>query len=98
MGAEIVANLPLAPGTDPDRLLQDVEAREVIERCLAALENDDQRFALEQVLLKDLPYQAVVDHTGAAINTVRSWVRRARIAVRNCVARAYGMDVESAEK
>lgn len=95
VGEELVERLALAPGADPSRLVEDAEAREVIERCLAALDSADQRDALEQVLLQGEPYQAVVERSGAALNTVRSWVRRGRIALRRCVARAYGLEWEA---
>lgn len=93
VGEEIIARLPLAKGTDPMRLMENIEARRIVEECLDKLSSTDQRRALHLVLLADQPYQAVADEMGAALNTVRSWIRRARASVRRCVAAKYGLQL-----
>lgn len=71
------------------RMLEDAEARRTVEECIAKLPSEDQRRALTQVLLEGLSYQEVADHSDTALNTVRSWIRRSRLAVRKCVAAVY---------
>ena len=94
IGEEILERLPLAKGTDPSRLMEDVESRAAIDSCLENLESDDQQRALRLVLLEDLPYQTVAEEMEATLNTVRSWVRRARISVRRCVAARFGWTLD----
>lgn len=94
VGEAILASLPLESGVDPTSLVENVEARAVIEDCLRRLPNADQKRALRLLLLEECAYQAVADAMAAELNTVRSWIRRARIAVRRCVARAYGLSLE----
>lgn len=97
IGQELIEKLPLASGADPLRLVEAVEARAVIENCLDSLASEDQRRALYLALCEDQPYQTIADEMGAVLNTVRSWIRRARVAIRRCVLSHYGarMDAES---
>jgi len=94
IGEELVARFP--GGQEPNGLemLEDSEARRTVEQCLEKLPSEDQRRALSQVLFDDLSYQEVADHSNAALNTVRSWIRRGRLSVRKCVAAAYGLGPE----
>ena len=89
IGSEVVAKLSMGNGTDPLRLLESVEARAILDDCLEQLDNEDHRRALSGILLDDQPYQAVADEMGTSLNTVRSWIRRGREAVRRCVATRY---------
>lgn len=86
VGADLAEKYPVQAGADPQHLLEAVEARRVIEECLEQLDSEDHRRALHLVLFQDRPYQEVADAMGATLNTVRSWIRRARIAMRHCVA------------
>lgn len=97
VGAALVEKMPLPGDEDPLLLLEKVEARRVVEECLEELDNDDQRRALHLLLFQDQTYQEVTDALGATLNTVRSWIRRARIAMRQCVAGkfAYPEDKEN---
>ena len=56
--------------------------------------NADQQRALRLLLLEEYSYQAVAEAMDAELNTVRSWIRRARATVRCCVAYAYGLTLE----
>lgn len=94
VGEAVLARLPMKTGTEPMDLIEAVQARAVIEDCVGRLPSDDQRRALRLLLLEDHSYQSVADVLGATLNTVRSWIRRARIAVRRCVASAYGITLE----
>ncbi|MEN8007405.1 MAG: sigma-70 family RNA polymerase sigma factor [Candidatus Krumholzibacteriota bacterium] len=89
LGSEVVAKLSLGDEADPLRLMESVEARAILDDCLDRLDNEDHRRALAGILLEDQPYQAVADEMGATLNTVRSWIRRGREAVRRCVATRY---------
>jgi len=90
IGEAILDRIPVGKETSPLELVEAVEMRRVIEECLEDMASDDQRQALHLVLFQDLPYQDVADHMGATLNTVRSWIRRARIGMRRCVAEKMG--------
>jgi RNA polymerase sigma-70 factor (ECF subfamily) len=94
VGEALAENMPLEKGTDPLRVLEAVEARRIIEECLDELGSEDQRRALSLVLFQDQSYQEVSEFTGSALNTVRSWIRRARIAMRQCVAGKFGHETQ----
>jgi len=89
VGEELVDRLPLSGGGDPLRTLESVDARRIIEECLDELASEDHRRALHLVLFQEQQYQDVADLLDATLNTVRSWIRRARIAMRQCVAAKY---------
>lgn len=92
VGEEIVARLALPGGTDPSRLIEGMEARAAIEACLDALDSEDHREALHLLLFQELSYQEIADRRRSALNTVRSWIRRARVAMRECLAGKYGLE------
>ena len=95
VASELVERFPLAEGSDPHQLLEAVEARRVMEECLEDLDSEDHRRALFLALFQDQAYQEVADAMGATLNTVRSWIRRARIAMRHCVEEKFGGGDES---
>ncbi len=86
VGAAIVDKVPMNRGQDPLRLLEEVESRRVVEECLQELPNEEHRRAMHLLLFQDQTYQEVADAMDAPLNTVRSWIRRARITMRQCVA------------
>lgn len=90
IGEELMQRLPVASTAGPAALVERLEALDALERCLAHLDNEDQRQALRLLLLEDCSYQEVADRLGAPLNTVRSWIRRARISVRRCLLKAFG--------
>ena len=89
VGEEIIERIGLPSGTDPLRLLENVEARAIMEECLGRLDNEDHRHALTRVLLAEDSYQAVAEEMDTPLNTIRSWIRRARVAVRRCIEVQY---------
>ena len=93
-GEFILSRLPLDHDADPTHLIEGVEARSIVEDCLDRLPNADQQRALRLLLLEEYSYQAVAEAMDAELNTVRSWIRRARATVRCCVAYAYGLTLE----
>ncbi len=98
VGAAIVEKMAMNVGRDPLGLLEDVEARRVVEECLDELPSDDHRQALHLLLFQDQAYQEVADSMDATLNTVRSWIRRARIAMRQCVAGKFSYPETREEK
>jgi RNA polymerase sigma factor (sigma-70 family) len=97
IGQELIEKLSLPGDVDPLHLIEAVEARDILESCLAKLASEDQRRALTLLLGEDLPYQTIADEMGTALNTVRSWIRRARIAVRRCILHAYRLERDGEE-
>jgi RNA polymerase sigma-70 factor (ECF subfamily) len=89
LGEEVIGQLDLPARTDPLRLMENVEARAIMEECLARLDNEDQRHALTRVLLAEDSYQTIADDMDTPLNTIRSWIRRARVAVRKCIEVQY---------
>lgn len=90
VGDDLVSKVPLNEGADPLGMLEVLETRRVVDECLERLSSEDHRRALHLVLFQELPYQDIADEMGASLNTVRSWIRRARIAMRECVAGKLG--------
>lgn len=94
IGADLTERFSGRQRPDGQQLLEDAEARRTVEQCLENLTSEDQRQALTLILFEGLSYQEVADHRGAALNTVRSWIRRGRLAIRRCVASVYGLGPE----
>ena len=94
VGESLAKMWPQAAGETPQKILESADARRVIEECLDELASEDQRRALSLVLFQDQTYQDVTELMGSSLNTVRSWIRRARIAMRQCVAGKYAYGEE----
>ena len=58
----------------------------LIEGGLAQIENSDQRRALWLLLDQEFSYQEIAEEMSAELNTVRSWIRRGRLAMRLYIA------------
>ena len=89
---EVIEGLEMPRSTNPERLLQGVEARGAIEDCMAKLPSEEQQRALRLLVLEEMAYEEIAEAMSAQLNTVRSWIRRARIAVRNCLTLIYQID------
>jgi RNA polymerase sigma factor (sigma-70 family) len=87
-GAEESVLVEIAGGDDPESELDRVRLIELFERCLAEVPNADQRQALWLFLRADQSIEAISASMEAPANTVKAWIRRSRIAVRLCMARA----------
>ena len=59
------------------------EARRVID-CMGRLE-PDRAAAVRGAYLLGLSYQDLADRHGVPLNTMRTWLRRALIALRECL-------------
>ncbi len=77
---------------DPERVLENVAIRDALEACLQGLGNEEHRRALTLVLLEECSYEEVADAMDSPLNTIRSWIRRARIAVRQCMASKFALE------
>jgi RNA polymerase sigma-70 factor (ECF subfamily) len=86
-----------AGGEDPADVIERVELRAVVERCLDRLANPEQARALTLRLLEDHSYEDVAGAMRAPLNTVRAWIRRGRIALRRCLEAATGAGVAAPE-
>jgi RNA polymerase sigma factor (sigma-70 family) len=84
----------LAGSDDPGANLERAEIRATLEACLDKLPSVQQRRALEMRLFEELDYQSIADALAAPLNTAKAWIRRARIAVRKCVAHALNLQAE----
>ncbi|NOT35658.1 MAG: sigma-70 family RNA polymerase sigma factor [Candidatus Eisenbacteria bacterium] len=81
---------------DPAREFERVELRADIERCLEGLSNSDHRRALELLLLVDLPYEEVAASLSSPLSTIKTWIRRGRISLRECLARRWRLEAGDA--
>ena len=61
-------------------------------RDLGKLPSEEQQRALRLLLLDEMDYEEIARAMAAQLNTVRSWIRRARIAVRECLSSYYRFD------
>jgi len=71
---------------DPERDLTRHEIADAVEHCLDSIASADQRQVLRLLLHQELPYQDIASTVDAPLNTVRAWIRRGRLALRQCVA------------
>ena len=53
-------------------------------QCLEALQNDQQR-ALELAIYHGLSHKQISDHENAPLGTVKAWIRRGMIQLRDCM-------------
>ncbi len=72
------------PGVE-SRLVAMGETQRLVD-CFAELEPDRAR-AIRGAYLDGQSYQALADRSGVPVNTMRTWLRRALIALRECVDR-----------
>ncbi len=70
---------------DPAHDLESLEVLHAIDTCLANLANDDQRRALELLLYEELSYEEIAEALNRPLNTVRTDIRRGRLALRECL-------------
>ena len=80
----------LASSQDLAEEIERAEFLTAIESCLEKLPSSDQRRSLALLLFDDLPYEGIAEAMGAQLNTVKSWIRRGRLTLRQCVAAAMG--------
>ena len=71
------------PSTEPQPLevLRQARAAEAVQRCLAALTNE-QRDALTLAFYDGLSHDEIARELGRPVGTVKSWIRRSLMAMR----------------
>lgn len=77
---------------DPSLDLERLEILHAVGSCLEAIPNRDQRRALDLLLFHDLTYEQIAGDLGIPLNTVRTDIRRGRLALRECLVRKLELD------
>jgi RNA polymerase sigma-70 factor (ECF subfamily) len=75
---------------DPGDELDRTAFLAALEGCLERLDHPMHRRALALRLFEERSYEDIATDLASPLNTVRAWIRRARLSVRECVARALG--------
>lgn len=88
---ERVPDLGAFGAADPAREFERVALADDVERCLGAIANADHQRALRLLLLAEMHYDEVAFAMAAPLTTVKSWIRRGRIALRECLGRRWGL-------
>jgi RNA polymerase sigma-70 factor (ECF subfamily) len=83
--------LPDRPAADDTaQLTEDHEVALAVERCLDSLTNADHARALRLRMTDDGSYEEIAVALDAPLNTVRAWIRRGRVALRQCLMGRFG--------
>lgn len=93
-GESAGALVEFAGGDDPAAEVERAELRTAVEVCLDALPNPEQRRALAMFLLEDAAYADVAGSLGVPLNTVKTWIHRDRLLLRQCLAKRLGLPIE----
>lgn len=83
---------PAAGGDDPALDLENLEIVSAVVACLESLANEDQRQALALLLYEESSYEEIAATLGRPLNTVRTDIRRGRLALRECLTRRLELD------
>jgi RNA polymerase sigma factor (sigma-70 family) len=83
---------------DPLLDLEELEAAQALAACLDAMPNPDHADAVRLAIVQDLPYQRIAEELETPVNTVRSWIRRGRVALRRCLSSRLGWTLPEEEK
>lgn len=71
-------------GIEPDKNLQSERLNEKIEKCLAAM-NDNFKKSVKLAYLYGYSREELVDVLGTNLNTVKSWLRRGSVKLKECL-------------
>lgn len=86
--------IPDLPGTScPHRDLEGSEIIDAVEDCIDGIAHQGQRQALRLLLLSDFSYQETAETMDSPLNTVRTWIRVGRLALRKCLRRRLGIQI-----
>lgn len=85
---DLLDTLPDEAGGPLEQLQKAADARE-LAACLARLDRQ-QRQCLALAYYQGLSHAEVAEHLAQPLGSVKSWVRRALIALKDCLARAAG--------
>jgi RNA polymerase sigma-70 factor (ECF subfamily) len=75
-----------APGISPEQSAVAASESKQIMRCLDELERD-RRDAITGAYLRGLSYKELSDQFDVPLNTMRTWLRRGLVALRECMSR-----------
>ncbi|MBD8066906.1 sigma-70 family RNA polymerase sigma factor [Devosia sp. PTR5] len=81
---DVAADIPDA-APDPERRMQSSEDGERIEHCLSILEAD-RADAVRGAYLDGYSYEELAQRHAVPINTMRTWLRRSLIKLRECLS------------
>ena len=92
--ADLESSPDLSPfgAGDPERELARVSLLADIESCLAGLGNSEHRRALRMLLLDELHYDEIAWAMAAPLTSIKTWIRRGRMALRECLTRRWGLE------
>lgn len=74
-----------APGPNPEQSAIAASEANRISQCLDTL-SKDARIAITGAYLEGRSYVHLAEHAGVPLNTMRTWLRRGLIALRECMA------------
>jgi RNA polymerase sigma-70 factor (ECF subfamily) len=88
----------LAGRDDPAAELERARIRSAVETCFERIPNADHQRALALFLLEDRSYAEITEAVRVPLNTAKAWIRRARIALRQCLVEVFGIGEADAER
>jgi RNA polymerase sigma-70 factor (ECF subfamily) len=72
-------------GPDPEQAAMDKGERGRIDACLATLD-DDKADCVRGAYLDGFSYEELAERHGVPLNTMRTWLRRSLIKLRECLS------------
>lgn len=85
---DMLQDLPSPDAGPLDLLGQAADAR-ALQGCMKALSGEQQQ-SLALAFYQGLSHAEVAEHLKQPLGTVKSWVRRALLSLKNCLERAHG--------
>ncbi|MGO7285239.1 sigma-70 family RNA polymerase sigma factor, partial [Rhizobium ruizarguesonis] len=73
-------------GPDPERQTMTKDEGRRIDTCMEELEAD-RAVAVKRAYVEGLSYQELADQFGVPLNTMRTWLRRSLLKLRECMER-----------
>jgi RNA polymerase sigma-70 factor (ECF subfamily) len=86
---DVLAHLP-SPQPGPLELLEEAAQQQQVQHCVAAL-SEEQRQCVALAYYQGLSHAEVASHLSQPLGSVKSWVRRALLALKDCLGRAAGL-------
>jgi len=84
---EVIAAMPDS-GLSASEAVEASEAAAGIEQCLGELEAD-RAGAVRLAFFEGLTYEALASRAGVPLGTMKSWIRRSLLKLRDCLGEAY---------
>jgi len=83
---DLIERVP-SPDAGPLQLLQQAAEKREVEHCVARLSAEQQQ-CVALAYYQGLSHSEVADHLAQPLGTVKSWLRRALLSLKDCLARA----------